>query len=294
MGLKEQWNTIKKNWLIALMILIILVLPLFRSGTDGGIIPLSLLSSYKSFDSGFGISQAATERALIAPSYGGDSFAPDVTERKITKSAYLSNEVKRGTFKDAESKLKAIAQSSDSYLLNENVYKSDVGIKSYLQGDYQIKVETAKYDTVLSQLKEIGDVQSFSENKEDVTGQYTDLKVELAAEKERLARYEAMYKEASKVEDKINLNNLIFDQERRVKYLEDAVKNIDTRVDYSTVSVNLREKQSEYINVALVKLSDLVRSFVDSVNTLLKLLFVIVPYVVIILLGWFVFRKVRK
>ncbi|MEK6828475.1 MAG: hypothetical protein AABX78_03930, partial [Nanoarchaeota archaeon] len=58
-------------------------------------------------------------------------FAPDVKDRKITKTSSMTIEVEQGRFKDAESKLKSAISSTGSYLLNENVNKHDSDWKSY-------------------------------------------------------------------------------------------------------------------------------------------------------------------
>jgi len=114
---------------------------------------------------------------------------------------------------------------------------------------------------------------------------YTNIQTELAAEQARLKRYQEMYSQATIITDKIELNDRIFNQERTIKYLEESLKNEDQRVDYSTINFNLNEKQSEYINIALVKLSDLIRSLVDSFNSVLGLLFWIFPWAVLFILG---------
>ena len=230
----------------------------------------------------------------IAPIYYDEGFAPEVQDRKITKTASLSTEVERGTFNSAQSRLKAVITSSDSYLLNENVNKYDQGRKSYYSGSYQIKIDSSKYDSVVSQIKEIGEIQSFSESADDITGRYTDLSSELQAEKARLQRYREMYNEAESVEDKINLNDRIFNQERTVKYLEDAIKSIDQQVSYSTLYVTISEKRSEYADTTLVKLSQLIRNLVGSFNSLLSLVFSLIPYAIAAILVWVVYRAIKK
>jgi len=230
----------------------------------------------------------------IAPIYYDEGFAPEVQDRKITKTASLSTEVERGTFSSVQSRLKAIITSSDSYLLNENVNKYDQGRKSYYSGSYQIKIDSSKYDSVVSQIKEIGEIQSFSESADDITGRYTDLSSELQAEKARLQRYREMYNEAESVEDKINLNDRIFNQERTVKYLEDAIKSIDQQVSYSTLYVTISEKRSEYADTTLVKLSQLIRNLVGSFNSLLSLVFSLIPYAIAAILVWVVYRAIKK
>ncbi|MEK6869691.1 MAG: DUF4349 domain-containing protein, partial [Nanoarchaeota archaeon] len=226
--------------------------------------------------------------------YPSENFAPGVEERKITTTATISTEIKRGTFDESESKLKGILSSSGSYLLNENAQKYGTGRKAYRQGSYQIKVESGKYDSVISQLKEIGELSSFSQNAEDVTGSYTDAEIELQAEKERLARYMSMYEEAKDVADKIELNDRIFEQERIIKYLEDSIKNIGQRADYSAIYFTMSEKQSEYANIAFVKFSELVRNLIGSFNALIGLLFTLAPWAIAVLILRFIWKIFKK
>ena len=217
-----------------------------------------------------------------------------VEERRITKSSSLSTEVEAGKFMDAESKLKSIVRSTSSYLLNENVNKYDSGWKSYYIGNYQIKVDSRKYNDIIAQLRNIGEVKSFNENAEDVTASYKNLEIELNAEKQKLLRYNKMYEEATLIADKIQLSDRIFEQERMIKYLEDSLKNINQRVDYSTIYVTLNEKQPKFANIKFVEFSELVRRLVASINSLLTLIFAAVPYAVAALVLWFAVRFFRK
>jgi len=286
MTLKEQWKTIKQNWLIAVVLLVIVLVPMFTGSTG------SLMKSAR-YGGDFAVAEMAVARASGGVYYD-EGFAPEIEERKITKTTSISNEVERGEFKDAETKLKAIVIATGSYLLNENVYKSGTDRRSYYSGNYQIKVAADKYDAVVSQLKSIGEVESFNENARDITERHVDLTTELNAEKVRLSRFKEMYNEADRIEDKIQLTDKMYDLERRISYLQDALKNVDNKVEYSTIHVTLREERSGYANVVLVKFSELIENLVDSFNGLISLIFWVIPWAVIALVIWIVVRVVRK
>ncbi|MBI4452259.1 DUF4349 domain-containing protein [Candidatus Woesearchaeota archaeon] len=289
MTLKDQLIKIKENWLLAVIVLIVLA---FLNFGGIGNLGISSISRGASFEKG-AVQDIAYSRGYgIMPSYG--DFAPDVTDRKITKSASMSIETETGSFKDAESRLKSIVKSSNSYLLNENVNKYDSGWKTYYSGTYQIKVDSKKYNDIISQLKGIGEVKSFSESAEDITASYKNLEIELAAEKQRLLRYQKMYEEATLIADKIQLSDSIFNQERTIKYIEDSLKNVNLQVDYSSIYVTLNEKQSEYAKIVFVKFSELVSRLVASINSLLTLIFVAAPYAVAATVLWFAVKFFRK
>jgi hypothetical protein len=287
MTLKNQFMKLKENWLLVLVVVVLLLVPMF-SGSIG-----SAGISYSK--GGYGeMEMMEATSARMGGVYMDNDFAPEVERRIITKSASLNGEVERGEFKETETKLKSILKTTDSFLLNENVNLYGEGSTAYFQGRYSIKVETSKYDAIVVQLKELGEVTAFHENKDDVTGRYTNLNVDLSAEKERLARFEQMYAEAKDINDKINLNDRIFNQERTVKYLEESLKNIDNRVDYSTVSLTLVEEKSGYVGMAVIKFSKLVKNFVNSFNGLIGLIFLAIPYLIVAGLIWLIVRIVRK
>jgi len=299
MTLKDQWKTVKDNWLLVLVVLVIMAF-LSLGGSTG-----SIMQNFAGSSAGYGgvymesasMDMAYAPKATAVRSYMplyDESFAPEVQDRKITKTAWLSTEIKRDTFSQAEQQLKDVLKASDSFLLDENVNKYGVGRKQYYQGSYSIKVEADKYASVISQLKQIGEIQSFSENADDITGSYTDIQVELEAEKERLKRYQEMYAEAVDVEDKINLNDRIFSQERTIKYYEQRLEGMDTRVDYSTIQFSMQEKQSEYVDAIFVKFSELITDLVRSINSVLTLLFVILPYAIAVGLIVLIVRLVRR
>ena len=281
MGIKEQLIKLKDNWLIAVIIVV-----LFLLFTGIGSLSSSV-GRYTSYEKSY----APTSSEMAQPDYrgggvtiSGSSFAPEVQNRLITKTASLSNEVERGDFKDAESKLKSIVSASNSYMLNQNANTYNSGKRAYSVGSYQIKVDAVKYDAVIQQLKDIGEVKSFNENSQDITGAYTDTKVEIDAEKARLQRYEKMYDEATNINDKIQLSDRIFDQERTVRYLEDSLKNMDQKVTYSTIYITISEKQPEYIDVVFVKFSELIRGLVNSFNLLITLIFALLPWGILLLI----------
>ncbi len=292
MSIKNQFNIIKDNWLIVLVLLIVVVVTL-----GGNIMGLGsndmMMKSQGMYATDMAMSESASYRGGSMPGYNND-FAPEVEERKIVKTTSLSTEVEKGAFQTSEDKLKAIVTASDSYILNTNTNKNSYGNREYMRGYYQIKVDTAKYDAVVSQLKEIGEIQSFNENENDITGSYTNREIELQVAKDKLLRYQNMYEEAEQFSDKLDLNDRIFNQERAVKYLEDSINNMDQKVEYSTISFTLSEKQGNYANIALAQFSDLIKSLVSSFNGLLYVFFVVLPWAVAITIITLIVRIFRK
>lgn len=277
-SIKEQLLVLKKYWAIGLLAVILI----FIAGSIN--FGSGLMNNFLGIRQGVVYDEGMATSKLAPPGLGyGGGFAPEIEDRIVTQNASLQTEVKRGRFDEADQELRDVVNSSDSFLLNESVSKRDVGVNQYRTGYYGIRVETSKYDSVVNRLKEIGEVQNFSENVDDITSGYTNLAIELEAERERLDRYNTLYSQASSVEDKLSLSDRIYDQERRIKYLEDRVEDLDEDVDYSNLSVTITEKHSDYAGIKFVSFGQLIHNVVRGINNLLGLIFWILPY---FLLGW--------
>lgn len=285
MSVQEQFKKIKENWLIVLFL--VLIIGIFVAGPSN-VKDLSFLKGgaqgYFDMDESYSSAVMMEKTAFRGgvPYSMTENFAPEIEERKITKNANLNTKVKKGFFKEAENKVKNIIKSSDSFILNENVHKYGNNRKEYYQGNYRIKVETDKYYSVISQLKEIGEIKSFSENMDDITGVYNNKEVELSAEKSRLEKYKQIYEESKTAEEKMEVSDRIFNLERTIKYYENSLKNMDKKIDYSEIYMSIQEEQSEYVDLIFVKFSQLLKSLVNSINGLLNFIFVILPYIVVI------------
>lgn len=290
MSLSDQLKKLKENWLLVALVLVVI----FFSA-------LSPLSRVGSFDGGYDVSERgygpsfASQKIVASPSYypQEESFAPEVRERKVTTTVSLITEIQRGDFAEATQEVKKLVAENKGLILSQDENKYGEGRRTSRSARYTLKVPVEKAEDLIASLKRIGEVQSFSENQQDITGAYQDNEIELGVEKERLLRYEQMFKEATLIADKIELNDRIFNQERTIKYLEDALKNKDLQVQYTTIYLTVQEKASAYIDVVFVKFSELVSNFVESVNGLLYLLFWIVPWAVVAAVAWVVVKKVK-
>jgi hypothetical protein len=289
MSFKNQINTMKNNWFLILIslflvILVVLGLGFFSKGyNDFDGIDMSFRNNSESLGS-------AAEKSYV------NTYSPEVDSRKITVYTNLNLKLKKNQFSKVDLNLKNIVINTNSILLKENtsVYNRNNNLKS---GNYTIKVESVKLDSIISQLKNLGEVNSFSSHKTDITEQYENLEIELNSENNKLKRFKELYDSNSALlENKVELIEKIFNQERRIKYLEESLENKDKTVKYSTINLSVSE-YSNYISIIFVKFSDLLKTIVGSINVLLHIIFAVVPFIIFIWLIVMVvklFKKKRK
>ena len=283
MALKNQFQKLKENWLLLALVVVVLVV-------FSGLNPTQTFTNKIAMDES--VDLTASRSSSFVPYY--DNFAPEAAQRFITKTSSLSTEIKRNTFQETDSKVKDLTKGFNAIIINENQNKNGEGKTSYLSSSYTMKVETSKYDSLVSQLKTIGEITYFNENSDDITEQKLDLQTSLEAERERLARYKQLLETAQTTQEKIELTDKIFEEERTIKYYEEALENINNQVSYSTVYLTITEKRSDFANAAFIKFSQIVTSFVDSINSLINLIFVLIPWAIALLIIWLIYRKFKN
>lgn len=234
------------------------------------------------YDSGYESESPAPMMAIGNEGTGKfQAEQPAAAERKITKAASIETEVETGKFKETESKVRADVSSLGGFILNENVQLHKNKDAAYYTGVYTIKVERGKYVSLVAKLKEIPELQSFSESADDITEQYTDLEVELKVEKERLARYKALYAEINNTEDKIDMIDRLFNQERTIGYIEKSLKEAGKTLDYYTAYFYLSEKEPNFFDVEFVGASKLAANILNSTSSLLELASSLLPFLIV-------------
>jgi uncharacterized membrane protein YuzA (DUF378 family)/division protein CdvB (Snf7/Vps24/ESCRT-III family) len=275
MSFKKQFKKIKENWvLIVLAILFLLIFTILFSGI-GDFSTGSMKTGRAAYQ------KMSLDQATYSSNYyGQEDFAPDQEVRKIIKNVNLDLQIKKGEFKEIDSKINNLVTNTDSYILNKNIYENT---DKLYNGRYTIKVEESKLEYVSNSLKDLGKVTSYNVSNTDVTGKYTNYEIELNLEKNKLSKLNKLYDQLGpeNSKEKVDLIDKIFTQERRVKYLEDRIDNIDEKVEYSTIYLNIKE-HSNYVDIAFVKFSNLVKTIVGSINIMLYILFAILPFALVV------------
>jgi hypothetical protein len=286
-------DKLRQHWLAVLLLILGggVVLLLLLTALYFGIMSPDRFMAGKSAESLAAMD--SSYRGYGMPSYGGSgNFAPEQQARQIEKSASLTTEIERGTYDAAEDRLQGIVADVNGFILTSNVgsYGTDTG----RSGTYALKIPSQQYAGTIERLRQIGELDSFTESAVDVTGQMTDAQVELAAERSRLQRYKDLYGSYGSLSDKMQLDNYIFEQERRIQYLEQSLKETGQLVQYTTVTVTLREPGSSWAHIGFVGLSDLIRTLVESTKALLYFVVAVLPWLVLAALIWWLVVIMRR
>ena len=127
--------------------------------------------------------------------------------------------------------------------VNGNTWHHDDGTTSVVDrwGYYVVRIPTDKFDAFMTLTAGIGNVTSSSRTAENVTSQYTDYEARLASlytQEERLLK---MLEESGDLESLIQLEARLSEVRYEIESIERNLRNLDQRLAFSTVTLELRE-----------------------------------------------------
>lgn len=178
----------------------------------------------------------------------GSATAESVTELppadKIIYTGYVSLETL--DFDKTMTALQQLITDCGGFVQSSNVTGGDYnsiygGTAVSRTADYTIRIPVDKFESVTDSLKNLGNVVSSSTNADNITMQYTDTKSRLDAYQTEETRLLELLAKASTVEDMLAIETRLSDVRYNIESLTSQLKNWDSEVSYSTLTLSVRE-----------------------------------------------------
>ena len=106
-----------------------------------------------------------------------------------------------------------------------------------------LRVPSSKFDEFMKFLGSMGETLSSAVNGEDISLQYFDTETRLETLRTREDRLEALLEKAATMEDIISLEQALSDVSYEIQSLEMNLRDFDSLIDFSTVTIALQEVQ---------------------------------------------------
>lgn len=226
---------------------------------------------------------AGVERT--APAAAGQVVAPVPRRRRVEQSAALTLAAAKDKLSQVGDQVVAVTDRYRGFVLSSSVTTAgDQG-----GGSFDLRIPVGQLQPALRDLSALADVQSRTENQQDVTAAFSSARTriqELDALRSSLLKQLAAAttdRAASVIRYRIRLVNARLDAQTR------ALTQLRRRTDYASVSVNLTTKQggSTGGGGGIHKgLRDLRNSLVDAANLSLRVLGVALPIALLLALLW--------
>lgn len=104
-----------------------------------------------------------------------------------------------------------------------------------------LRIPAEKLDGFLTDVENVGNITSFTNQVEDVSDSYYDVQARLDTQLIKMERLQKLLAEATEVSDLIEIESSIADTQYLIDSYQGRLKGMDDQVDYSTVTVYVQE-----------------------------------------------------
>jgi len=237
-----------------------------------------------------------TDQTVVPPADAG-------IPRKITHDLSLTLEVAK--IDDAVGKISREVQQQGGYVAESQENNSD----SLASAQITVKIPVDKLNGLRDSLATWGKVSDQHMLANDITNQYYDSQVRLQTLEAEEKRYLEILNQAKTVDDVLKVENALGNIRQQIEQLKGQLKLWNNQVDYSTVKLRLSAPQGPNVSVnnpwqpiswsqTWKATHDAVLKTISSSWNLLNYLVVglgyALPYLLIGIIGWGVYRVWRK
>ena len=237
------------------------------------------------------------------PSGTGNSSNPSSTDTvpalqgpPVIRQAQLSITVGSGTFDAKLSSARTIVEALGGYIAGTDTQAppSDSQVRT---GVINFMVPAANFDATIDQLSKVGKVQNEHITGTVVSGQYIDLRTRLANAEARRVAMLTLLSGAKTISDMIAVQNQIGQITGEIEQLKGQIKYLDDNTAYSSLTVTMTESGAPVQAVRAdtwgfaTALTDAAHNFVTSINYVITGLGAIGPFLVLVGLGYMVWRR---
>lgn len=211
--------------------------------------------SAASWDSG--AAEAPQQSSPYEPSYGGSGpssdsdygFAPEEAPGSAVGSYYDNTKIIRTAdlslqsteFDAAVEALNTLVEAQGGYYESSDFSYGSYSGSGERWASFTVRVPKENFDAFLSAIGDVAHVVSRNTGIKDVGEAYYDAELRLQTLNTKHERLLALLEEAEYMEDIISLESALSDVEYEIQQYTSTLKRYDTLIDFSTVSISLRE-----------------------------------------------------
>lgn len=178
-----------------------------------------------------------TDGTQKAAASGAERPASD--SRKVIQSAELTLQTVR--YDELNDKLQSLVASFGGYIENSSVQGDVPGSNALRNASYTLRVPSGKLQSFLQSAGDLGNVVSKSISGQDVTQNYFDAETRVKSLRTEQDRLLSLMQAAEKMDDILKIEQRLTDVENEIEQLTGQLKQWDSLVSLSTVTIKIRE-----------------------------------------------------
>ncbi len=229
-------------------------------------------------------------------------------QSRVFSGPMISRSVSLSLFtKDFESS----RASLDAILVRHNGYAAELNIATPLNAarslQASLRIPAPQLPAVLTELRSLGRVEGETQNGEEVTQQHADLVARLKNSRETEQRLQAILTERTgKIKDVLEVEQQIARVRGEIEQMEAEQKNLEHRVDFATINLQLSEEYKAQLAPPAPAISTLIHNalvngYRNVADTLLSIVLFFAEYAPVLVFwllalsipAWLVWRRWR-
>lgn len=202
---------------------------------------MQMKRTMSSADAGMGMAYgAAYDQSFVANEADGVEEDDTATGEKRIRTANIS--LRTADFDQVLTQLRALPSQFGGYVSDEDAY--GVAGEEARSASMSMRVEASQLDAFLEDVSALGEIRSRSVNTQDVTEAYADVSGRLESAKARRTRLNELIGQAQDISELIELEAALSEVQATIEGYERTLLGWDTRVQYATVYISVRETLS--------------------------------------------------
>lgn len=226
------------------------------------------------------------------------------TDRKIIKSATM--EIETLEFDKAVNEITAKVQGIGGYIESSNIQGRRVEYKGQVQNRYAsitLRVPKQNFEGFILDIGNLGNVLSKNTAGQDVTGEYFDTEAHLKSLMIQEERLLEILKKTGQLKDIIELERELSNVRYQIENLTGTLKKWDNLIDYSTITLELREVQEVQLlkekpktlwEQVLYGFSESIQFLVKTCKNLIVFIAYALPFLLIGSVAYLILRRIFK
>lgn len=220
----------------------------------------------------------------------------DTIDKKIIKNAEVNITVKNNP--EAETSVQELVVKFQGFVQNTSTYTN----KDSSRTDMEVRVPAEKFDTFLTELKNIGEITYNRVYTTDVTEEFIDLSARQKTLKLQEERLQDMLKQAKTVDELLKVENEIARVRGEIERITGRLKYLENKTSYSTIALHLSTKnipsEAEIDNFSeqlIYNLKDGFGTFLNLIMGLINAAAWLLPFLVIFIpAGYLLLKRYKK
>ena len=166
---------------------------------------------------------------------------PFATGLRVIRDGRVDVRIEAGAFGDTATRVRTIAEDLGGYISAGETHLETIDETDYTVGWFTMRVPEERFEEALAMVDGLGERLDLEVSSQDVSAEYVDLEGRLRSWRNQEAFYARLMDEATTIDELVTIQTRLQDVLLNIEQIEGRLRYLDSRTEYSTLTVGLTE-----------------------------------------------------